>query len=65
MGRDGFRNFYTRNLFKIRLACRALHKLRTYKKPQIEAIEIINEDLSERELETVNIISACPKPVYS
>ena len=44
MGRDGFIKFYTKNLFKIKLACRVLHKFITYKKPQLEAIEIILED---------------------
>ena len=65
IGCDGFRKFYTRNLFKIPLACRVLHKLRTYKKPQLEAIEIIPEDLPISDIQTINTISTCSKLIYS
>ena len=65
IGRDGFRKFYTKSLFKIRLACRILHKLKTYKKPQLEAIEIIPKDLPESDIQTINTISTYSKPIYS
>ena len=31
IGRDRFRKFYTKKLYKLRLECRVLHKLKTYK----------------------------------
>ena len=65
IGNDGFRKFYTKNLFKIKLACRVLHKLRTYKRPQVEAIEIRPEDLPELNIQRLNTINTCLKPVYS
>ena len=42
---EGFRKIYIKKLLKTRLACRVLHKLKTYKKPRFEAIEIIPEEL--------------------
>ena len=70
-GFDEFKKFYIRALYKVRLACRVLHKFRTYKRPttpilakiETEAIETI-VDLLENSIETINIISKNPRPNY-
>ena len=62
---EGFRKIYIKKLLKIRLACRVLHKMRTYKKHQLEAVEIIPEDLPKNNIQTINTISTYPKPIFS
>ena len=39
--------------------------MRTYKKHQLEAVEIIPEDLPKNNIQTINTISTCSKPIYS
>ena len=39
-----------------------VHKLKTYKKPQVEAIEIIPDELF---IQSLNTISTHPKPILS
>ena len=42
---EDYKQIYLSKIRRLRLACRVVHKLKRYKKPQIEAIEIIPEDL--------------------
>ena len=73
IGCDGFRKFCTKKLYKLRLACLVLHKLKTYKKSQTTtliktktyAIETIVVESLEDNIETLNTINAYPKPIYS
>ena len=67
---EEYKQIYLRKIRRIRLACRVLHKLRTYKKPIIEAIEIIpNENILEESPETttqtISTISTYPKRLFS
>ena len=39
-----------------------VHKLKTYKKPQVEAIGIIPDELS---IQSINTINTHPKPIFS
>ena len=43
---ENYKQIYLRKIRRIRLACRVLHKLRTYKKSLLEATEIIPEEIA-------------------
>ena len=61
-----YKQIYLRKIHRIRLACGVLHKFRTYKKPILEAIEIIpDENLLDESLETINTISTYPEQLFS
>ena len=64
-GCNGFRKIYIKKLIRIRLACRVLTKLSTYRKSQLEAIKIIPEDLPENNIHTINTIGTSLKPNFS
>ena len=60
-----YKNIYLRKIRRIRLSCRVIHKLRTYKKPILEAIEIISEGLSHNTIQIINTINTYQKPIFS
>ena len=56
------KQIYLRKIRRLRLACWVIHKLKTYKKPQVEAVEIIPD---EDNIQTINTISTHSKPIFS
>ena len=56
---ENYKQIYLRKIRRLRLACRVIHKFKTYKKSQIEAIEIISDDY------LINTVNTRPKPLFS
>ena len=61
----GFPRLYLKFMYRIKLLCRVLKKLKTYKRkaPEMEAVETIVE--SDNRIEVVNTIRKELRPIYS
>ena len=62
---EDYKQIHLKKIRRIRLACRVIHKFRTYKQPRLEAIEIIPEELPDTNTQTINTINTYPKPIFS
>ena len=61
----GFRKLYLKYMYGTRISCRALKKLRAYKRevPMIEAVETIVEP--DDRIEAINTVKREQRPIYS
>ena len=56
---ENYKQIYLKKIRRLRLACRVLHKFKIYRRPLVEAIEIIPDD------PLINNVNTRPKPLFS